>query len=94
VLKLNDDITLLKSNMMAVRIEKDSIGTIEVPAEKYWAAQTQRSMQNFKIGGQAMPSEVVKAFAILKKAAAMTNAELGVLDSAKSDVIGKVMMRF
>jgi len=75
---------------MTTRTEKDSIGTIQVPAEKYWAAQTQRSIQNFKIGGQQMPNEVIKAFAILKKAAAITNAELGVLDQAKSDVIGKV----
>ena len=52
--------------------------------------QTQRSLQNFKIGGQKMPKEVIQAYAILKKAAAMTNAELGVLDSSKSDVIGQV----
>ncbi len=75
---------------MTTRTEKDSIGTIQVPADNYWAAQTQRSMQNFKIGGQSMPTEVIKAFAILKKAAAMTNAELGVLDQDKSDIIGKV----
>jgi len=73
-----------------MRKEKDSIGFIEVPADKYWAAQTQRSIQNFKIGDQPMPKEVVKAFAILKKAAAMTNAELGVLENTKSNVIGDV----
>ena len=75
---------------MGFRKEKDSIGFIEVPAEKYWAAQTQRSLQNFKIGGQKMPNEVIKAFAILKKAAANTNAELGVLSMDKAELIGKV----
>ncbi len=75
---------------MKYRIEKDSIGTIKVPANKYWAAQTQRSMQNFKIGGHKMPIEVIRAFAILKKAAAKTNAELKVLPKTKSVLIGKV----
>ena len=73
-----------------MRQEKDSIGYIDVPEDKYWAAQTQRSIQNFKIGGQKMPKEVIKAFAILKKAAAATNAELGVLDASKAQLIGKV----
>ena len=76
--------------MSEYRKEKDSMGYIDVPAHRYWAAQTQRSSENFKIGGQKMPSEIIKAFAILKKAAAITNAELGVLDAAKSDLIGKV----
>ncbi len=75
---------------MEFRKEKDSIGYIDVPADKYWAAQTQRSRKNFKIGGQQMPREVILAFAVLKKAAAKTNAQLGVLDQAKSDIIGKV----
>src|SRR5690606_20752881 len=77
---------------MSVRIEKDTMGQVEVPAEKYWGAQTQRSKDNFKIGGESMkmPMEVVRAFAILKKAAASTNAELGVLDREKADIIGKV----
>jgi fumarate hydratase class II len=75
---------------MKFRKEKDSIGYIKVPAEKYWAAQTQRSKENFKIGGQQMPQEVIRAFAILKKAAADTNAELGVLPKAKAKLIGKV----
>lgn len=75
---------------MGFRKEKDSIGYIDVPADKYWAAQTQRSLQNFKIGGHKMPNEVIRAFAILKKAAAQTNAELGVLDAQKSELIGKV----
>lgn len=76
--------------MSKFRIEKDSMGTIQVPAEKYWAAQTQRSSENFKIGGQTMPTEVIKAFAILKGAAANTNAELGVLDKSKAKLINKV----
>ena len=75
---------------MEYRKEKDSIGYIDVPADKYWAAQTQRSSQNFKIGGQKMPKEVIQAFAILKKAAAKTNAELGVLPKKKATLIGKV----
>lgn len=75
---------------MKFRKEKDSIGYIKVPADKYWGAQTQRSKQNFKIGGQQMPQEVIQAFAILKKAAAKTNAELGVLPKAKASLIGKV----
>ena len=75
---------------MSFRKEKDSIGYIDVPADKYWAAQTQRSLENFKIGGQKMPQEVIRAFAILKKAAAQTNAELGVLDADKAALIGRV----
>ncbi|MEM9821209.1 MAG: class II fumarate hydratase [Bacteroidota bacterium] len=75
---------------MKYRKEKDSIGYIKVPADKYWGAQTQRSTENFKIGGQQMPIEVVRAYAILKKAAAQTNAELGVLPKAKAKLIGKV----
>ncbi len=76
--------------MANTRQEKDSIGYIDVPADAYWAAQTQRSTQNFKIGGQLMPQEVIAAFAILKKAAAQTNAQLGALAQDKSDLIGKV----
>ncbi|MEM8582978.1 MAG: lyase family protein, partial [Bacteroidota bacterium] len=75
---------------MTTRPEKDSIGTIEVPADAYWAAQTQRSSQNFKIGGHQMPIEVIRAFAILKKAAALTNAECGVLEPHKAELIGQV----
>ncbi len=75
---------------MEFRKEKDSIGIIDVPADKYWAAQTQRSSQNFKIGGQRMPHEIIAAFAILKKAAALTNEECGVLDAEKAALIGKV----
>lgn len=74
---------------MSIRIEKDTMGPVEVPADKYWGAQTQRSINNFKIGGEKnrMPIEIIRAFAILKKAAALTNAELGVLDPAKAAII-------
>ncbi|MEB2774807.1 class II fumarate hydratase [Algoriphagus sp. D3-2-R+10] len=77
---------------MSIRIEKDTMGPVEVPADKYWGAQTQRSINNFKIGGEKnrMPIEITYAFAILKKAAAQTNAELGVLDKEKADIIGRV----
>ena len=68
---------------MQFRTEHDSIGPVEVPADKYWAAQTQRSLENFRIGGQQMPIEIIRAFAILKKAAAKTNTELGVLAAEK-----------
>jgi fumarate hydratase class II len=71
---------------MSTRIEKDSMGTIEVPADKYWGAQTQRSLQNFKIGAQ-MPIEIIHAFGVLKKCAAQTNHELGVLSKEKCDLI-------
>ncbi|MCP5095317.1 MAG: class II fumarate hydratase [Chloroflexi bacterium] len=75
---------------MNYRIEKDTMGEIQVPDEKYWGAQTQRSLQNFKIGGQKMPREIVYAFAILKKAAAITNAELTSFSQEKADAIGQV----
>ena len=77
---------------MEFRIEKDSLGEVQVPAKQYWAAQTQRSLQNFKIGGAAdkMPLEIIRAFAILKKAAAYTNQDLGVLAADKATLIAEV----
>ncbi len=75
---------------MEFRKEKDSMGFVEVPVDKYWGAQTQRSKENFKIGGHQMPKEVVYAFAILKKAAAQANCELGVLPNEKMDLISTV----
>jgi len=75
--------------MMEYRIEKDTMGEMQVPADKYWAAQTQRSVQNFKIGTEKMPMEVVYGFANLKKACALVNNELGRLDDAKTDAIVK-----
>jgi len=76
---------------MDFRIEKDTMGEVKVPADKYWGAQTERSRNNFKIGAEAsMPLEVVHGFAYLKKAAAHTNCELGVLSTEKRDLISKV----
>ncbi|MEN8702543.1 MAG: class II fumarate hydratase [Polaribacter sp.] len=76
---------------MKYRVEKDTMGNVNVPAEKYWGAQTERSRNNFKIGAPAsMPLEVVYGFAYLKKAAAYTNSELGVLAEEKRDLIAKV----
>ncbi len=75
---------------MEHRIEKDTLGEIEVPADRYWGAQTQRSLENFKIGGQRMPQEVIRAFAILKKAAAIVNVELADLPADKAEVIARV----
>lgn len=74
---------------MDYRIEKDSMGEMQVPADRYWAAQTQRSLQNFKIGKERMPEEIIHAFGILKKGAAITNHRLGKLDEEKLDVICK-----
>ncbi len=68
---------------MQYRTERDSMGEMQVPADRYWAAQTQRSYQNFKIGGELMPREITHAFGILKKAAARANHELGKLDEEK-----------
>ena len=76
---------------MEYRIEKDTMGDVKVPSTRYWGAQTERSRNNFKIGPAAsMPIEIVHAFAYLKKAAAHTNEELGVLDTAKKDLISSV----
>lgn len=75
---------------MKTRTEHDTMGNIEVPADKYWGAQTQRSLQNFKIGDGTMPVEIIRAFAVLKKAAAFTNRDLGVLSAEKAELIGKV----
>jgi fumarate hydratase, class II len=69
-----------KPEIRMFRKEKDSLGLIDVPADKYWGAQTQRSLENFRIGEEKMPQEVIRAFAILKKAAAIVNCEMGVLD--------------
>ena len=88
---------------MSKRTEKDSIGNIEVESSKYWGAQTQRSLQNFDIGYEKMPWEIIESFAVLKMAAAETNYELGALDKKKMEVIvgvcgeiidGKLMEHF
>ena len=69
------------------RTESDSFGEIQVPADKYWGAQTQRSLQNFKIGGERMPEPLITALAIIKKAAAITNEEMGSIDKKIADSI-------
>lgn len=75
---------------MKYRIEHDTMGEVQVPADKYWGAQTQRSKMNFEIGPEgSMPQEIIEAFAYLKKAAALTNTDLGVLPKEKSELIGK-----
>ncbi len=74
---------------MEYRIETDSMGEIKVPTDKYYGAQTARSLMNFKIGGERFPREIIRALGILKKAAAMTNKELGILPSDKAGLIIK-----
>ncbi len=78
-----------KTAAAGVRVETDSFGEIDVPAAHYWGAQTQRSLQNFKIGGERMPPSLVRAFGIQKKASALANMDLGVLDAK----IGKAIVQ-
>jgi fumarate hydratase class II len=75
--------------MSGVRLEKDSFGTIEVPAGRLWGAQTERSRRFFRISGERMPLAVIYALALVKKAAAAVNLDLGLLDKRKSEAIGK-----
>jgi fumarate hydratase, class II len=75
---------------MNIRIEKDSLGMVEIPADKYWGAQTQRCLKNFRIGEEKMPYRLIQAYAIVKKAAANTNAELNILPVKKAQLIEKV----
>ena len=72
---------------MEFRIETDSMGQIKVPKDKYYGAQTARSLMNFKIGGDKFPREMIRALGILKKAAALTNKELGILPVDKAELI-------
>ncbi|MHB1104554.1 MAG: class II fumarate hydratase [Devosia sp.] len=72
---------------MGMRVESDSMGTINVPDDKYYGAQTARSLANFDIGGEKMPVEIIRAFGILKKAAALANHKLGLLDETTRDLI-------
>ena len=76
--------------MAEYRIEKDTLGEIEVANQRYWGAQTQRSLQNFDIGGQKMPPAIIKAFAQLKKASALVNADLTDFPKEKADAISQV----
>jgi fumarate hydratase, class II len=73
--------------MAATRTETDTFGPIEVPADRYWGAQTERSLENFKIGGERMPKPIVRAFGVVKRAAAEANAEMGLLDRKIADAI-------
>jgi fumarate hydratase class II len=75
---------------MEYRVEKDSLGEVKVPGDKYWGAQTQRSCENFRIGIEKMPEETVRAFALMKKGCALANKRLGVLDPALADAIASV----
>lgn len=75
---------------MDYRVEKDTMGEVKVPSDKLWGAQTQRSFENFKIGTEKMPIEVIRAFSILKKGAAKANNRLGKLDDEKTKVIRQV----
>ncbi|MCI9534460.1 MAG: class II fumarate hydratase [Lachnospiraceae bacterium] len=75
---------------MDFRMEHDSMGEVKVPADRYWGAQTQRSFENFQIGIEKIPMEVIRAFAVLKKAAAIANHRLGKLDKKRSQVIAQV----
>ena len=72
---------------MEYRIESDTMGDIQVPADRYYGAQTARSLMNFKIGGDRFPREMIRALGILKKAAAMANKKLGTLPADKADLI-------
>src|SRR5665811_1589741 len=76
---------------MDYRTEKDTMGDVQVPADKYWGAQTERSRKNFKIGPEgSMPKEIIEGFAYLKKAAACANCDAGVLSVEKRDLISTV----
>ncbi|MBO5999785.1 MAG: class II fumarate hydratase [Lachnospiraceae bacterium] len=75
---------------MEYRIEHDALGQMQVPSDAYWGAQTQRSLQNFRIGTEKMPAEIIEAFAYLKKAAAIANNRLGRLDDEKCILISSV----
>jgi fumarate hydratase, class II len=85
-----DDLTLTKTGSYRTRVESDSMGTIEVPAEHYWGAQTQRSLIYFSIGDERMPKAVYHAYGYVKKAAAIVNAESGKLPKDKADLIIRV----
>ena len=86
------DQSLIRQLFMEYRIEKDTMGQVQVPANVYWGAQTQRSIENFKIAQDInkMPREIIRAFAYLKKAAAITNFEAGVLPKEKAELISQV----
>lgn len=76
--------------MADYRIEHDTMGEVKVPADKYWGAQTERSFENFKIGDHRMPGEIIRAFGVLKKAAALANEKLGTIDAERAELISSV----
>ncbi len=75
------------SRKAETRTETDTMGTVEVPADRYWGAQTQRSLENFRIGSERMPEPLIRAFGVQKKAAALSNMALGVLDERRGAAI-------
>jgi fumarate hydratase class II len=87
---LQKSLSVIWSNQMSFRIEKDTMGEVKVPSDKYWGAQTQRSLENFPIGKEKMPLELIYSFAYLKKACARVNTDLGRLDREKYDAISQV----
>ena len=76
-----------RSRTGPTRTERDTMGPIEVPADRYWGAQTQRSLQHFRIGSERFPREMLRAFGILKKACALVNRDLGLLPDDKARAI-------
>ena len=85
--QMSDEATKQKESSAATRVESDSMGEIEVPADKYWGAQTQRSLLHFNIGDDVMPREMIRALGVLKKAAALVNEDLGKLPADKAKLI-------
>ena len=79
--------------MSATRQEKDTFGPIDVPADRLWGAQTERSLNNFRISTEKQPAEIIHALAQVKRASAVVNADLGLLDAAKSKAIAQAPMR-
>ena len=80
-------ISILRRVVMSTRTEHDTMGNVEVPSEAYWGAQTQRSRNNFKIGGETLPQPLIYALALVKKAAAATNVSLGRIKPEQADLI-------
>src|SRR6266481_275124 len=86
---MSDEATKQKETIAGTRLESDSMGEIEVAADKYWGAQTERSLLHFNIGDDVMPREMIRALGILKKAAAIVNQELGKLPVDKLKLIAQ-----
>src|SRR6267378_2093028 len=86
---MSKNATGLKHESAPTRTETDSMGAIDVPADKYWGAQTQRSLLHFDIGDDVMPREMIRALGVLKKAAALVNEDLGKLSSDKAKLIAQ-----